>query len=109
MIADAVVPAWVQIVVALITASSVLGAVILTNRRMKRIEGSTEQINRAVNHVNPGEPTLIQRVKHNEEEQRVFRIWTMKAMQAIGSQVGVNLPPAPKQTSQSETHYNPPE
>jgi uncharacterized membrane protein YhiD involved in acid resistance len=57
---------------------------------------SLNQINRAVNHVEKGEPTLIQRVKKNEEESREFQQWVKQALMALAKQVGVLLDEPPK-------------
>lgn len=56
---------------------------------------SLNQINRAVNHVKEGEPTLIERVKNNEEESREFQHWVTRALTALANQVGVHLDPPP--------------
>lgn len=61
--------------------------------RQKR---SIEQINKAVNHVGPNEPTLIQRVRDIQADNADFRAWTHESMKAIAMQVGATLtePPA---------------
>lgn len=59
------------------------------------IRRSVSQINRAVNHVEKGEPTLIERVRTSERENKEFREWVISALQALGSQVGTKLPPPP--------------
>jgi uncharacterized protein (UPF0297 family) len=58
---------------------------------------SLNQINRAVNHVGKGEPTLIQRVKKNEEESREYHRWVQQALTALAKQVGVHLDPPPQE------------
>lgn len=50
-----------------------------------------KQINRAVNHVEEGEPTLIQRTRWLEESQQ----WNVATLQAVARQVGVDTPPPP--------------
>lgn len=57
---------------------------------------SISQINRAVNHVGKGEPTLIERVKNSERENKEFREWVVSALVALGDQVGTKLPNPPK-------------
>jgi len=57
---------------------------------------SISQINRAVNHVEKGEPTLIERVKNSEKENKEFREWVVSALLALGDQVGTRLPNSPK-------------
>lgn len=61
----------------------------LWNRR------SLAQINRAVNHVSKGEPTLIERVRRIEEDQRHFRDWVVHTLTAVAEQVGTQLPTPP--------------
>lgn len=60
---------------------------------------SLNQINKAVNHIEKGEPTLIQRVKQNEQESREFHLWVQKALTALAKQVGVHLDDAPGRES----------
>lgn len=60
------------------------------------IRKSVSQINRAVNHVEKGEPTLIERVKNSERENKEFREWVVSALLALGDQVGTKLPNPPK-------------
>jgi hypothetical protein len=52
-------------------------------------------VNRAVNQVKPGEPTLIQRVTSLEAEQARHRDWTHQSMCAIAHQLGIQLNPIP--------------
>lgn len=60
------------------------------------IRKSVSQINRAVNHVEKGEPTLIERVRKAEKENKEFRDWVISALVALGAQVGTRLPEPPK-------------
>lgn len=53
------------------------------------------QINRAVNHVPDGEPTLIERVVHLEAEVDQHRRWERSAFGALAHHVGCELPPHP--------------
>lgn len=71
----------VSAVIAAIPAS-----IALWNRR------SLNQINRAVNHVAKGEPTLIERVRSIEAEQKSFREWVTGALKQVALQVGTKLP-----------------
>lgn len=95
-----------EVITALIGAGGLVGAALITTiptfRRLRRIETkqaaigeATSQINRAVNHVGPGEPTLIERVKHNERQDRLFRVWIQDALVTVATQVGVSLPRTP--------------
>lgn len=59
------------------------------------IRKSVSQINRAVNHVDKGEPTLIERVRKAEKENKEFRDWVISALVALGAQVGSKLPEPP--------------
>lgn len=59
---------------------------------------SISQINRAVNHVGKGEPTLIERVTTSERDNKEFREWVVTALTALGNQVGTKLPPPPKES-----------
>lgn len=77
-----------SIVVALIVAT-----VTLINTRGNR--KAIQQINNAVNHVEPGEPTLIQRVKNMELHTSTHIRWTEEALSALAKQIGVNLPTKP--------------
>lgn len=51
-------------------------------------------INRSVNHIAEGEPTLIDRVRYAEQCQE----WSTTALSQIAHQVGVGLPPVPERT-----------
>lgn len=62
----------------------------LWNRR------SLSQINRAVNHVGEGEPTLIDRVRTSEKENKEFRDWVVQALHAVANQIGTSLPKPPE-------------
>ena len=79
--------AYGTIIAALIT--SIPASIALWNRR------SLNQINRAVNHVNPGEPTLIERVKRIESNTETFNQWVVTALVAVAEQVGTKLPDRP--------------
>lgn len=71
-------------------AAAVIAAIPATlalwNRR------SLNQINRAVNHVGEGEPTLIDRVRGIETSQRDFHEWSIMSMNLLAKQVGTELP-----------------
>lgn len=69
---------------------AVPASIALWNRR------AINQINRAVNHVEQGEPTLIQRVKNNEKEAQEFYSWTKQALISLARQVGVSLDDPPE-------------
>jgi hypothetical protein len=62
------------------------------------IRKDLKQINKAVNHVSAGEPTLVQRVKNNEKESQEFYAWVKNALTLLARQVGVSLeePPSKK-------------
>lgn len=59
------------------------------------VRRSVSQINRAVNHVQKGEPTLIERVRNIEEDQGHFREWVFSALKAVAIQVGSTVPDPP--------------
>ena len=59
------------------------------------IKRSISQINRAVNHVSEGEPTLIERVRRIEEDQEAFRSWVFEALKAVALQVGTTVSDPP--------------
>ena len=77
-----------SIVVALI---GLIATYITTRRNRKDIK----QINKAVNHVGDGEPTLIQRVKRLEARSEKHAEWESAAFKAIADQIGVQLPERP--------------
>jgi hypothetical protein len=64
-----------------------------------RTRRDVKTINRAVNHVGPNEPTLIQRVTELHEDHAAFREWTSQGLVLIGRQVGVKLPDPPEPTA----------
>ena len=49
------------------------------------------QINKAVNHTHPGEPTLVARVRQMEHNQS----WQMTCMQKIAEHIGLNITDQP--------------
>lgn len=59
------------------------------------VRRSISQINRAVNHVKAGEPTLIERVRRIEEDQHHFREWVFHALKAVAVQVGTTVSDPP--------------
>lgn len=61
-----------------------------------RTRQDVKQINKAVNHVAEGEPTLIQRVRDIQRDNHEFRLWTHESMFRIAKEVGAHLnrPPA---------------
>jgi hypothetical protein len=71
-----------------------LVALLINARRSSR---ETSQINRAVNHVRPGSPTLVKRVEQVETKVD----WVVDSMSAIATHVGCHLPPSPNQESSS--------
>lgn len=73
-----------MIVAAIIAA--IPATLALWNRR------SLNQINRAVNHVGEGEPTLIERVRGIEAGQRDFHEWVVTSLHILAGQVGTRLP-----------------
>lgn len=75
-----------------------LGATYITTRRNRK---DLKQINKAVNHVGEGEPTLIQRVKNLEMRSEKYAEWESAAFKAIADQIGVTLPERPKQESEN--------
>ena len=65
-----------------------------------------QQINRAVNHVGAGEPTLIQRVRDIQSDNHEFRLWSAQAITLIAKEVGAHLdpPPAGRHDGGNEAH-----
>lgn len=80
------------IIVAIITA---IGAPIVA--MLVRQKKSIDQISTAVNHVSPGEPTLIQRVRDIQADNRDFRQWTHESIKAIALQVGAEIKDPPEE------------
>lgn len=60
-----------------------------------RTRRDVKQINRAVNHVGLGEPTLIQRVRDIQADNHEFRLWSAQAITLIAKEVGAHLDPPP--------------
>ena len=77
------------VVVALIAMIATPTVIAIRTRRDVR------QINRAVNHVAPGEPTLIQRVRDIQADNHEFRLWSAQAIARIAQEVGARLDPPP--------------
>jgi hypothetical protein len=77
------------IIVALI---GLISTVLVANRRSGK---SLEQINRAVNHIGPGEPTLIERVRKLEtasDELNKHSRWVRHSMRELARQMGMQIP-----------------
>lgn len=88
-----------SIIVAVIT---LLGAVVMRDRQRNK---QLDQINRAVNQVMPGEPTLIQRVRMLEQHahhERAFRHWMRETTIHISQQVGLHIPTPPEEHHERE-------
>lgn len=66
---------------------------------IKEIHTAVAQINEAVNHKKPEEPTLVERVRWMEQDQRwkkaVLRHQSM-CLEALAKHVGLNLPECPE-------------
>lgn len=77
-----------SIVVALISAVS---AILVSTKSRKDIK----QINTAVNHQGPNEPTLIQRVKNIESQSESHALWEIEVFNAIAKQLGIEVPKPP--------------
>lgn len=76
----------------LVTQTCALVALLINARRTRR---GVDQVNRAVNHQPEGMPTLVERVGRIETEAAAHRSWEAKVFDAIGSQLGIDLPPPP--------------
>ena len=66
--------------------------------RQGRNKEGIDQINRAVNHSDPGDDTLVQRVKNVEQAVKTaqaHRGWERDAFMKIAHHVGCILPPYP--------------
>lgn len=70
-----------------------LGGIVVLLIKLARTSREVSAVNRAVNHVQPGEPTLVQRVATLEHQQARHRDWTHQAMCTIAHQLGVTLTP----------------
>lgn len=79
----------------------VIAAVVTTfgGVAIARMNKSVKQINRAVNHVSEGAPTLVQRVSLIERQNAVHRRWEQQVFNSFASQLGVKLPPPPPSES----------
>lgn len=78
-----------SVVVAVISA---LSAMYIATRSRKEIK----QINTAVNHQGPNEPTLIERVKRIENQNASHTLWEIKVFNAIAKQLGIEVPQPPE-------------
>lgn len=77
----------------ILTAQTFALVALLVNAR--RSSRETSQINRAVNHVRPGSPTLVKRVEHVETKVD----WVVDSVSAIATHVGCHLPSPPITTT----------
>lgn len=68
----------------------------ITAIRVARIETGVAQVNRAVNHVPEGSPTLVQRVTKEAETNAKRWDWTCESVTAIGREVGAVLQSPPQ-------------
>lgn len=80
----AVAVAWTIVRRAASTVSAEVGQV---KFKLDGISTEVQQINRAVNHVEPGEITLIQRVRVLEQHQQ----WVREVLTALAAQLGVDI------------------
>lgn len=97
MLADLDIPATLWAAAGLLIVVAVIIALLgrrALDARLGPLKVEVGQINKAVNHVQPGDPTLIQRVCALEAGQQ----WQADALHAIARQVGSQLPPHPKET-----------
>ena len=83
-----VLPSAVTVLVAILSS--------VTAIRVSRIETGVAQVNRAVNHVPEGSPTLVQRVTREAETNRKRWDWTCESVTAIGREVGATLQSPPE-------------
>lgn len=104
MLIGAVAALVVVLVIAVLLLRGRLGSVSIELPGMKAdleaIKTEVGQINRAVNHQPDGASTLVQRVQTIERETRQHRRWEAEAMQLIGNQLGIEIPPPPEPTDQ---------
>lgn len=63
-----------------------------TRRTVEKVAEHTEQINRAVNNVPAGTPSLPERLNELEQMAR----WTVMAMRVVGAHTGASLPEPPQ-------------
>lgn len=64
---------------------------------VEAIDTKVDQINTAVNHQPEGESTLVQRVQAIERDSKAHRSWEAEVMHLIGAQLGIDIPPPPKE------------
>lgn len=93
------VSSWAGLITVFMTT---IGAIILAliKKENKKQRVKVEHISKAVNGVEDGEPTLIQRVTAMKKDQEQikedlqdYQNWMGKSIQAIGKEVGVNITP----------------
>lgn len=63
---------------------------------LRRTLREVRQVNRAVNHVAPGEPPLIERVRRLEQRTDMQSQWMADVLELVAAQLGVKLPPHPE-------------
>lgn len=87
------------VLVAAITGTfGLLTALLVQQRKTYR---EVRQVNRAVNHVAPGEPTLVERVQRLERRSDVQTRWLGDVLTLLAAQLGVKLPPAPREEDEA--------
>jgi len=81
------------VLVALITVvGGPMIALFVGQRRQLR---ELQAVSRAVNHVSPGEPPLIERVRRLERRSDTQTRWLVDVLTILAAQLGVKLPPHP--------------
>lgn len=80
----AIAVAWVLFTRAAKSMTAQVGQVKVS---LDGITTEVQQINRAVNHVEPGEATLVQRVRVLEQHQQ----WVRRTLTLLAVQLGVNI------------------
>jgi len=87
-----------SVIVALIAMIATPTIIAIKNtRQLNRVE-------RSVNHVGVGEPTLIQMVRDAQADSHEFRVWTHDAMVRIAAEVGAHLPDMPAERLKEAPH-----
>lgn len=67
-------------------------------QQLDSVQQDTAAINRAVNHVPDGAPTLIARVARLEERHE----WLVDAIRTIAARIGIDIPAPPPPTAEQE-------
>jgi hypothetical protein len=73
-----------------------------TALKVAKISRGVASVERSVNHVAHGSPTLIQRVTRMEDASEARWGWTADSVESIAREVGAELPPKPPTPTHEE-------